>query len=114
MRVSQLPLANHPQITVVDGGAERADSVLAGIQAAGTRSGCWCMTPRVRACIRTICAPAGAERNQQSGRHSGRPVRDTMKRAEPGKQAIAHTVERVDLWHALTPQFFPANYSTTA
>ncbi|MGU0056417.1 2-C-methyl-D-erythritol 4-phosphate cytidylyltransferase [Enterobacter hormaechei] len=27
-----LPLANHPQITVVDGGAERADSVLAGIQ----------------------------------------------------------------------------------
>ena len=35
------------------------------------------------------------------------PVRDTMKRAEPGKQAIAHTVDRVDLWHALTPQFFP-------
>ena len=35
------------------------------------------------------------------------PVRDTMKRAEPGKPAIAHTVERVDLWHALTPQFFP-------
>jgi 2-C-methyl-D-erythritol 2,4-cyclodiphosphate synthase len=35
------------------------------------------------------------------------PVRDTMKRAEPGKLAIAHTVERVDLWHALTPQFFP-------
>jgi 2-C-methyl-D-erythritol 4-phosphate cytidylyltransferase len=71
-RFAQLPLANHPQITVVDGGAERADSVLAGIQAAGTRSGCWCMTPRVRACIRTICAPAGAERNQQGGRHSGR------------------------------------------
>ena len=35
------------------------------------------------------------------------PVRDTMKRAEPGKRAIAHTVDRVDLWHALTPQFFP-------
>ena len=34
-RFAQLPLANHPQITVVDGGAERADSVLAGIQAAG-------------------------------------------------------------------------------
>jgi 2-C-methyl-D-erythritol 4-phosphate cytidylyltransferase len=32
-RFAQLPLANHPQITVVDGGAERADSVLAGIQA---------------------------------------------------------------------------------
>ena len=35
------------------------------------------------------------------------PVRDTMKRAEPGKTAIAHTVDRNDLWHALTPQFFP-------
>lgn len=30
-----------------------------------------------------------------------------MKRAEPGKTAIAHTVDRNDLWHALTPQFFP-------
>ncbi len=33
------------------------------------------------------------------------PVRDTMKRAEPGKNAIAHTVDRNGLWHALTPQF---------
>jgi 2-C-methyl-D-erythritol 4-phosphate cytidylyltransferase len=63
-RFAQLPLANHPQITVVDGGAERADSVLAGIQAPPARRGCWCMTPRVRACIRTISPPAGAERNQ--------------------------------------------------
>ena len=30
-RFAQLPLANHPQITVVDGGDERADSVLAGL-----------------------------------------------------------------------------------
>jgi 2-C-methyl-D-erythritol 4-phosphate cytidylyltransferase len=35
------------------------------------------------------------------------PVRDTMKRAEAGKQAIAHTVDREALWHALTPQLFP-------
>lgn len=35
------------------------------------------------------------------------PVRDTMKRAEPGRTDIAHTVDRTDLWHALTPQFFP-------
>lgn len=28
-----------------------------------------------------------------------------MKRAEPGKNAIAHTVDRNGLWHALTPQF---------
>ncbi|MDN6229199.1 MAG: 2-C-methyl-D-erythritol 4-phosphate cytidylyltransferase, partial [Enterobacterales bacterium] len=36
------------------------------------------------------------------------PVRDTMKRAEAGGGcAIAHTVDREALWHALTPQFFP-------
>ncbi len=33
------------------------------------------------------------------------PVRDTMKRAEPDKTAIAHTVDRNDLWHALTRNF---------
>ncbi|MNH31742.1 2-C-methyl-D-erythritol 4-phosphate cytidylyltransferase [compost metagenome] len=35
------------------------------------------------------------------------PVRDTMKRGEPGQETISHTVERQDLWHALTPQLFP-------
>ena len=35
------------------------------------------------------------------------PVRDTMKRAQVGQSIISHTVERQDLWHALTPQLFP-------
>lgn len=35
VRFAALPLARHPQVTVVDGGAERADSVLAGLKAAG-------------------------------------------------------------------------------
>uniref|UniRef100_UPI003D2712C8 2-C-methyl-D-erythritol 4-phosphate cytidylyltransferase n=1 Tax=Pseudoalteromonas sp. TaxID=53249 RepID=UPI003D2712C8 len=34
------------------------------------------------------------------------PVRDTMKRSD-AEQNIEHTVERVALWHALTPQMFP-------
>lgn len=34
------------------------------------------------------------------------PVRDTMKRSTDG--FIDRTVERNDLWHALTPQLFPA------
>lgn len=32
------------------------------------------------------------------------PVRDTMKRGVDGQ--IDHTVERANLWHALTPQMF--------
>lgn len=53
-RFAQLPLANHPQITVVDGGEERADSVLAGIKAVGMPNGCWCMTLHVLVFIRMI------------------------------------------------------------
>jgi 2-C-methyl-D-erythritol 4-phosphate cytidylyltransferase len=33
------------------------------------------------------------------------PVRDTMKRAD-GSHTITATVDRTDLWHALTPQMF--------
>lgn len=35
------------------------------------------------------------------------PVKDTMKRAIDGESAIAHTVDRRGLWHAMTPQMFP-------
>ena len=41
------------------------------------------------------------------------PVRDTMKRGGADVQtidhAIDHTVNRENLWHALTPQMFPVN-----
>jgi 2-C-methyl-D-erythritol 4-phosphate cytidylyltransferase len=38
------------------------------------------------------------------------PVRDTMKRGHipsQGPSLVEHTVERRQLWHALTPQLFP-------
>lgn len=112
---AQLPLANHPQITVVDGGAERADSVLAGIQAAGSAQ--WVLVhDAARPCLHQsdLARLLAISESSKVGGILASPVRDTMKRAEPGQHAIAHTVERVDLWHALTPQFFPANYSVTA
>ena len=97
-RFSQ-PLAQHPQITV-DGGAERADSVLAGLQALPEAQ--WVL---VHAASGRPQPPAVAVRNQPRRRDPAAPVRDTMKRAEPGKTAIAHTVDRNDLWHALTRNF---------
>jgi len=38
------------------------------------------------------------------------PVRDTMKRQLPGSSpaTVAATVDRENLWHALTPQYFVA------
>ena len=93
-RFAQLPLAQHPQITVVEGGAERADSVLAGLRAIDDAQ--WVLVhDAARPCL------------HQDDLARLLSLSDTMKRAEPGKAAIAHTVDRNDLWHALTPQFFP-------
>lgn len=107
-RFAALSLANHPHITVVDGGTERADSVLAGIRAAGEAP--WVLVhDAARPCLHQddLARLLALSDTSPIGGILAAPVRDTMKRAEPGARAIAHTVERVDLWHALTPQFFP-------
>ncbi|MGY5955640.1 2-C-methyl-D-erythritol 4-phosphate cytidylyltransferase [Kosakonia sp. BK9b] len=107
-RFASLSLAQHPQITVVDGGAERADSVLAGLKAAAGAE--WVLVhDAARPCLHQDDLERLLQLSATSriGGILAAPVRDTMKRAEPGKTAIAHTVERNDLWHALTPQFFP-------
>jgi 2-C-methyl-D-erythritol 4-phosphate cytidylyltransferase len=107
-RFQQLPLANHPQITVVEGGSERADSVLAGLKAAGDAQ--WVLVhDAARPCLHPddLANLLALSETSRVGGILAAPVRDTMKRAEPGIAAIAHTVDRNDLWHALTPQFFP-------
>lgn len=107
-RFAQLPLAQHPHITVVDGGNERADSVLAGLRAAGDAE--WVLVhDAARPCLHQddLASLLAIRETSRTGGILAAPVRDTMKRAEPGVAAIAHTVERTDLWHALTPQFFP-------
>lgn len=112
-RFQQLPLANHPQITVVDGGSERADSVLAGLKAAGDAR--WVLVhdaARPCLCQEDLDRLLALSETSRVGGILAAPVRDTMKRGEPGKPAIAHTVDRNDLWHALTPQFFPRELLT--
>ncbi|WP_414164679.1 2-C-methyl-D-erythritol 4-phosphate cytidylyltransferase [Superficieibacter sp. BNK-5] len=112
-RFQQLPLANHPQITVVDGGSERADSVLAGLKAAGDTR--WVLVhdaARPCLCQEDLERLLALSETSRVGGILAAPVRDTMKRGEPGKPAIAHTVDRNDLWHALTPQFFPRELLT--
>ena len=107
-RFQQLPLALHPQITVVDGGAERADSVLAGLRAIDDAQ--WVLVhDAARPCLHQddLARLLTLSETSRVGGILAAPVRDTMKRAESGKSAIAHTVDRNDLWHALTPQFFP-------
>ncbi len=35
------------------------------------------------------------------------PVKDTLKKQQPGMEMIETTIDRSQLWHALTPQMFP-------
>ncbi|QHB31497.1 2-C-methyl-D-erythritol 4-phosphate cytidylyltransferase [Yersinia canariae] len=108
IQFSTLAIAQDPRISVVHGGDERADSVMAGLQQAGQAE--WAL---VHDAARPCLHPDDLERllaiigHSKVGGILAAPVRDTMKRSEAGVQAIAHTVDRQALWHALTPQLFP-------
>jgi 2-C-methyl-D-erythritol 4-phosphate cytidylyltransferase len=103
-----LPIASDPRVLVTEGGQQRADSVMAGLQLAGNAQ--WVL---VHDAARPCLHPDDLERLLAITAHSkvggilAAPVRDTMKRAQVGQSIISHTVERQDLWHALTPQLFP-------
>ncbi|MEG3135173.1 2-C-methyl-D-erythritol 4-phosphate cytidylyltransferase [Rouxiella sp. T17] len=105
---AQLALANDPRVNVVIGGAQRADSVLAGLKQAGEAD--WVLVhDAARPCLHLddLNRLLAISETSKVGGILAAPVRDTMKRGEPGIEKIAHTVDRQDLWHALTPQFFP-------
>jgi len=100
------------------GGNERADSVLNAINALFDNEKFdaeqdWVMVhDAVRACLRqedidNLVSEIGVNPN---GGLLALPVRDTMKRQEVGGgfAMVANTVDRENLWHALTPQYFPA------
>ncbi|WON76258.1 2-C-methyl-D-erythritol 4-phosphate cytidylyltransferase [Serratia sp. UGAL515B_01] len=103
-----LPIAQDPRVTVTVGGNQRAHSVMAGLKLAGNAE--WVL---VHDAARPCLHADDLERLLAITDHSvvggilAAPVRDTMKRSEACQSAISHTVERQDLWHALTPQLFP-------
>ena len=104
---SELGLANDSQIQTVIGGDERADSVLAGLEAAKQDE--WILVhDAARPCITQsdINKLISTVEHQQCGGILATPVRDTMKRS--AKDKVAETVSREQLWHALTPQMFKA------
>ncbi|MBP2168050.1 2-C-methyl-D-erythritol 4-phosphate cytidylyltransferase [Erwinia toletana] len=114
VQFQQLAIARDRRITTVTGGRQRADSVLAGLQAAGDAE--WVLVhDAARPCLHAddLARLLAIAATSRIGGILAAPVRDTMKRAEAGKEAIAHTVEREALWHALTPQFFPLDLLRT-
>ena len=101
----QLAVAADPRVLRVEGGSERAYSVLNALHVA---EGKWVLVhDAARPCLTqgdldALIASAMA----CDGAILGSRVRDTMKRTD-GAGNIVATVEREQLWHALTPQMFP-------
>ena len=93
---------------VVTGGAQRADSVRAGIEAAPAEA----ELIAVHDAARALVEPATVSRALETAGREGAalvavPVRDTIKRAPDGRRA-QETVDRAPLWAAQTPQVFRA------
>ncbi|MCG9552388.1 2-C-methyl-D-erythritol 4-phosphate cytidylyltransferase [Vibrio sp. Isolate31] len=106
----ELPLTQDPQVIRVAGGSERANSVLSALDYIEKQQlGHWVMVhDAARPCVQRsdIDKLISTAMSHDVGAILAAPVRDTMKRGAQGQ--IDHTVERADLWHALTPQMFRA------
>ncbi|MGL5006899.1 MAG: 2-C-methyl-D-erythritol 4-phosphate cytidylyltransferase [Plesiomonas sp.] len=109
-----LSLRNHPRIRTVVGGNERADSVLSALRSIEDDSAWVLVHDAARPCLHAndldkllTFVDRPWQGNMPIGAILASPVRDTMKRGT-ASQTIDHTVERTQLWHALTPQMFPA------
>ncbi len=108
---TQLNYQQPNKIRFVVGGAERADSVLAGLKAIAdhAQANDWVLVHDVaRPCVRL----SDIEKLIQSvaddtiGGILAVPVRDTIKQAAMTHSHIIATVPRQQLWQAFTPQMF--------
>ena len=100
----------HADIIACEGGSERFESVLSGLKTLsdiGAMDDDWVMVHDVaRPCIQHQDLQSLLDQASEQGAILGSLVRDTMKRTND-KGEIITTVERDNLWHALTPQLAP-------
>ena len=105
--------ASKKPVMCTEGGRERADSVLNALNALVESESFdetdWVMVhDAVRPCLtQSDINKLAAEVVSDSGGLLALPVRDTMKRQGENK-TVEKTIDRENLWHALTPQYFPA------
>ena len=101
-----LNISKHPKLQIVEGGKERVDSVLSALNLLHADDYVL-VHDAARPCIQKddIDKLIAHAKNHNSGAMLAYRVRDTMKRSDQN-QRIRNTVERDNLWHALTPQLF--------
>lgn len=101
----QIALLKSDNIQVVFGGETRAESVFNALNVVGDH--CWALVhDAARPCLKRSDLDKLLQIDDPQGAILAAPVSDTIKRAKGVH--IAHTEDRSTLWHALTPQFFPA------
>ncbi|HKY92255.1 MAG TPA: 2-C-methyl-D-erythritol 4-phosphate cytidylyltransferase [Nevskiaceae bacterium] len=107
---ARLPVARHPKILIVPGGAARAESVLAGLDAVAERTqGFEEVYVLVHDAARPCLDWSDLERlrDEADDKHGGllaMPVTETLKKGKKGK--VAGTIDRSLVWRAQTPQLF--------
>ncbi|WP_420465726.1 2-C-methyl-D-erythritol 4-phosphate cytidylyltransferase [Panacagrimonas sp.] len=107
---ARLPIARHPKIVTTIGGAARAESVLAGLEAVSERTrGFEDVFVLVHDAARPCLEWSDLERlrdeaDDDDGGLLAVPVTDTLKKGKKGK--VAATLDRSLLWRAQTPQLF--------
>lgn len=95
------------RLQLVAGGATRADSVRAALDALDPR----CAIVLIHDAARPFVAPETIDRVIEIAAEAGAvpavPVTDTLKRVDPATGRVMETVDRSGLWRAQTPQAFP-------
>lgn len=105
-----LDIFDHPLVNVVEGGAERANSVLAGLEFLASRAGKndWVLVHDVaRPCVlwQDIEQLIATLESDRVGGLLASPVSDTLKRVLDDRR-VDHSEDRTQFWSALTPQMF--------
>lgn len=106
-----LAIAQSSKVRTVVGGAERVDSVLAGLKTIDAKRFPWALVhDAARPCLplADLNSLINSCLNKNEGAILAYPVKDTMKRTS-SIGTIEHTVDRDNLWHALTPQMYKTN-----
>ncbi|MEG9498983.1 2-C-methyl-D-erythritol 4-phosphate cytidylyltransferase [Mannheimia indoligenes] len=109
---TEIALLKSPQIQIVFGGETRADSVFNALNTIEDENAWALVHDAARPCLKRSDLDKLLQIEDEQGGILATPAIDTMKRAN-GSQ-ILHTEDRSTLWHALTPQFFPAKKLKTA
>lgn len=109
---TDIALLKLPKIQIVFGGETRADSVFNALKAIRDENAWALVHDAARPCLKRSDLDKLLQIKDEQGGILATPVIDTMKRANGTK--IVHSEDRLTLWHALTPQFFPAEKLKTA